>query len=181
VQAFEKAIAVQRANVAAAQASLARIEVLKGYRLVKAPFAGVITLRNVDRPAMTMLYSALYHSMLMPVDRTGDTITVALPDPSNVFILDELRLLTKCQLVPVISFETDIENAEIPRPARRLRLDTRQFPVGDLLHGGANLFGVQSWREVGGEGAGVVGLISGLVLGRRRNVDGLLRASGGPG
>jgi type IV pilus assembly protein PilB len=48
---------------------------------------------------------------IVPVDRTGDTITIALPDPSNVFILDELRLLTKCQIVPVISFETDIENA----------------------------------------------------------------------
>ncbi len=48
---------------------------------------------------------------IVPVDRTGDTLTVALPDPSNIFILDELRLLCKCQIVPVISFETDIENA----------------------------------------------------------------------
>ena len=48
---------------------------------------------------------------IVPVDRTGDTLTVALPDPNNIFILDELRLLTKCQIVPVISFETDIEEA----------------------------------------------------------------------
>ncbi len=48
---------------------------------------------------------------IVPVDRTGDTLTVALPDPSNIFILDELRLLTKSQIVPVISFETDIEKA----------------------------------------------------------------------
>ncbi len=48
---------------------------------------------------------------IVPVDRTGDTLTVALPDPGNIFILDELRLLTKSQIVPVISFETDIENA----------------------------------------------------------------------
>jgi len=48
---------------------------------------------------------------IVPVDRTGDTLTVALPDPNNIFILDELRLLTKCQIVPVISFETDIQEA----------------------------------------------------------------------
>ncbi|MFW6255532.1 MAG: type IV-A pilus assembly ATPase PilB, partial [Candidatus Sumerlaeota bacterium] len=45
---------------------------------------------------------------IVPVDKTGDTLTVALPDPNNIFILDELRLLTKCQIVPVISFENDI-------------------------------------------------------------------------
>ncbi len=48
---------------------------------------------------------------IVPVDRTGDTLTVALPDPNNIFILDELRLLTRCNIVPVISFETDIEQA----------------------------------------------------------------------
>ena len=50
-----------------------------------------------------------YH--IVPVDRTGDVLTVALSDPSNIYVLDELRLLTKCQIVPVISFETDIRDA----------------------------------------------------------------------
>ena len=48
LQSLEKAIAAQRANVAAAEANVARLENMKGYRTVKAPFAGVITLRNVD-------------------------------------------------------------------------------------------------------------------------------------
>ncbi len=48
LQALEKAIAVQRANVSAAEANVSRLEKMKGYRTVKAPFAGVITLRNVD-------------------------------------------------------------------------------------------------------------------------------------
>jgi RND family efflux transporter MFP subunit len=50
--ALEKAIAVQRSNVGAAEASLARLENLDSYRLVKAPFDGVITLRNVDAGAL---------------------------------------------------------------------------------------------------------------------------------
>ncbi|GAB4314776.1 MAG: type IV-A pilus assembly ATPase PilB [Candidatus Sumerlaeia bacterium] len=45
---------------------------------------------------------------IVPVDKSGDTLTIALSDPSNIYILDELRLLTKCQIIPVISFESDI-------------------------------------------------------------------------
>ena len=61
VQALEKAILAQRSNLAAAKANLARLQELQGYRLVKAPFDGVITLRNVDVGALvstgnTLLY-----------------------------------------------------------------------------------------------------------------------------
>jgi len=52
VQALEKAIAAQRSNVAAAQANLARLQDVQGYRIVKAPFDGVITVRNVDVGAL---------------------------------------------------------------------------------------------------------------------------------
>ncbi|MGI8908641.1 MAG: type IV-A pilus assembly ATPase PilB [Candidatus Sumerlaeaceae bacterium] len=48
---------------------------------------------------------------IIPVDKTGDTLTVALSDPSNIVLLDELRLVTKCKIVPVISFESDILEA----------------------------------------------------------------------
>ncbi len=43
---------MQRSNLAAAEANLARLDKLQGYRLVKAPFDGVITLRNVDAGAL---------------------------------------------------------------------------------------------------------------------------------
>ena len=48
VQALEKAILVQRSNIAAAEANVARLEKMQSYRLVRAPFDGVITLRNVE-------------------------------------------------------------------------------------------------------------------------------------
>jgi len=48
---------------------------------------------------------------IIPVDKTGDTLTVALADPSNIVLIDELRLLTKNKIVPVISFESDIQEA----------------------------------------------------------------------
>jgi RND family efflux transporter MFP subunit len=52
LQALEKAIAAQRSTISAAEASLARLEKLQGYLVVKAPFDGVITLRNVDTGAL---------------------------------------------------------------------------------------------------------------------------------
>ena len=48
VQALEKAVAAQRGNVAAAEANLAALDEVQSYRVVKAPFDGLVTLRNVD-------------------------------------------------------------------------------------------------------------------------------------
>jgi RND family efflux transporter MFP subunit len=48
VQALEKAVAAARSNTSAAEANVARLKELLGYHTVRAPFAGVITLRNVD-------------------------------------------------------------------------------------------------------------------------------------
>jgi RND family efflux transporter MFP subunit len=61
VQSLEKAIAVQRANIAAAEANLARLDQMQAYRVVKAPFAGVITLRNVDVGALVNSASTLLY------------------------------------------------------------------------------------------------------------------------
>ena len=59
VQSLEKAIAVQRANLAAAQSSVARLEKMLGYQVVRAPFDGVVTLRNVDAGALVTAGSTL--------------------------------------------------------------------------------------------------------------------------
>jgi len=61
VQSLEKAIAVQRANIAAAEANLARLDQMQAYRVVKAPFAGVVTLRNVDVGALVNSASTLLY------------------------------------------------------------------------------------------------------------------------
>jgi RND family efflux transporter MFP subunit len=69
VAALEKAVAAQRSNVAASKASLARLMEIQGYRIVKAPFDGVITVRNVDVGALvstgtTLLYRIAQTGML---------------------------------------------------------------------------------------------------------------------
>ena len=52
MQALEKAILAQRSNLVAAQANVARLKEISGYRSVKAPFDGVVTVRNVDAGAL---------------------------------------------------------------------------------------------------------------------------------
>ena len=61
VQALEKAILAQRSNLAAVKANRARLEEVQGYRIVKAPFDGVITVRNVDVGALVSTGSTLLY------------------------------------------------------------------------------------------------------------------------
>ena len=69
LDALEKAVAVARSNISAAEANLARLDEVQSYRVVKAPFDGVVTLRNVDVGALvnagnTMLYRIAQMSVL---------------------------------------------------------------------------------------------------------------------
>ena len=61
VRSLEKAINAQKNGLAAAQANLSRLERMQSYLVVKAPFDGIITQRNVDVGALvnegsTLLY-----------------------------------------------------------------------------------------------------------------------------
>jgi len=46
---------------------------------------------------------------IIPVDNTNGELTIALPDPSNIYLLDDLMKITKCTIRPVIAFESDIQ------------------------------------------------------------------------
>jgi RND family efflux transporter MFP subunit len=67
VQSLEKAVAAQRGNVAQAEANVAHINEVQGYRVVKAPFTGVITLRNVDTGALV----SAGNTLLFRIAQTG--------------------------------------------------------------------------------------------------------------
>jgi RND family efflux transporter MFP subunit len=67
LESLQDAIAVQKSNVAAAEASLARLERLQGYQTVKAPFDGVITVRNVDAGALV----SAGNTLLFRIAQTG--------------------------------------------------------------------------------------------------------------
>jgi RND family efflux transporter MFP subunit len=76
VQALQQASAAAGSGVAAAEANLARLNQMKTYQTVRAPFDGVITLRNVDTGALVNEGSTL----LFRIAQTGSLRTyVNLP------------------------------------------------------------------------------------------------------
>lgn len=76
VRALEKAIAAQHSDVNAAEANLARLDQLQSYRVVTAPFDGVITVREVDTGALVNAGSTL----LFRIAQTG-TLRIYLNVP----------------------------------------------------------------------------------------------------
>jgi len=48
---------------------------------------------------------------LIPLSRIGDTLTVAMSDPLNIFALDDLKALTGCSIDMVLSSEEEINHA----------------------------------------------------------------------
>ncbi|MFA6321025.1 MAG: GspE/PulE family protein [Candidatus Omnitrophota bacterium] len=48
---------------------------------------------------------------LIPVSKLGKVLTVAMSDPLNLFAIDDLKMLTKFQIDPVIATENDVRDA----------------------------------------------------------------------
>ncbi len=98
VRALDRAVAAARSNLTAAEANVGRYSELQGYLKVRAPFAGVITLRNVDVGALvntgnTLLFRIAQTNLLrtyvnvpqssasdLHVGQTAALSTAELPD-----------------------------------------------------------------------------------------------------
>ncbi len=48
---------------------------------------------------------------LIPIDRIGNALTLAMADPSNVQAIEEIELLTKCVIQTFVSTPSDITKA----------------------------------------------------------------------
>ncbi|MBU1122528.1 MAG: Flp pilus assembly complex ATPase component TadA [Candidatus Omnitrophica bacterium] len=48
---------------------------------------------------------------VLPIGKMGSTITIAMADPLDVLIIDDLRKITKCEVNPVIALLSEIEKA----------------------------------------------------------------------
>ena len=48
---------------------------------------------------------------IMPINRTGATVTVAMVDPSNVFAIDDVKFMTGYNVEPVVATEAGIKGA----------------------------------------------------------------------
>ena len=97
VESLQKAAAAAHNNVSAAEASLARLIELQGYEKVRAPFSGVITVRNIDVGALvtngsTLLYRIAQTDMLRTYINVpqSDADAVRVGQPAVLIIPDLL-------------------------------------------------------------------------------------------
>ena len=129
VQSLEKAVAAQRSNVAQAEANLAHIDEVQGYRLVKAPFAGVITLRNVDVGALV----STGNTLLFRIAQTGTLRTyVNVPQTNASSIRPGQTARLKVSNLPGREFAgTVTRTANALDPASRTLLVEIQVPNAD--------------------------------------------------
>ncbi len=49
--------------------------------------------------------------MIIPINRTGSTLTIAMVDPSNVFAIDDVKFMTGYNVEPVVASEGSIKSA----------------------------------------------------------------------
>src|SRR5215831_6748226 len=129
VQALEKAVAAQRSNIAAAKANVARLQEVESYRLVKAPFDGVITVRNVDVGALVSTGSTLLYRIAQ-IEKLRTFVNVPQASANSVLV-GQAAVLTVSNF-PGRSFRgTVTRTAKALDPATRTMLVEVDVPNGD--------------------------------------------------
>jgi len=92
VAALGKAVSAARNSASAFQANLARLKDLKGYLTVRAPFAGVITVRNIDVGALVNEGSTLLFRVAQS-DRLRTYLNVPQADSGSVRVGQQATLV----------------------------------------------------------------------------------------
>ncbi|MFA5335233.1 MAG: ATPase, T2SS/T4P/T4SS family [Candidatus Omnitrophota bacterium] len=67
---------------------------------------------KIDKEIISLVpekVSRLYH--VIPVSKIGSRMTVAMSDPLDIFALDDLKILTKYEIDPVLATDKDIKEA----------------------------------------------------------------------
>jgi RND family efflux transporter MFP subunit len=129
VKALEKAVQAQRSSLAAVKANLARLQEVQAYRVVKAPFDGVITQRNVDVGALV----GTGNTLLYRIAQTGTLRTyVNVPQASvNAVRVGQTAALTVSHLPGRTFRGTVARTANALDPASRTMLVEVDVPNPD--------------------------------------------------
>jgi RND family efflux transporter MFP subunit len=159
LEALAKAVAAAQSNVGAAEANLARLDEMQSYRVVKAPFDGLITLRNVDVGALVNAGSTL----LFRIAQTGTLRTyVDVPQAYEGSVrVGQSARLTVPNLPGRLFPGTITRTANSLDPSSRTMLVEVQVPNTD----GALLPGMYARVDLSGPRAGGTGSAPILVPG----------------
>jgi RND family efflux transporter MFP subunit len=129
VHALEKAVAAARSNVGASEANLSRLQEMQGYKKVIAPFAGVITLRNVDVGTLITEGSTLLFRIAQ-TDRLRTYVNVPQAEAGAVHV-GQPAFLTVADRPQRKFTGTVTRTANSLDPSTRTLLTEVQVPNGD--------------------------------------------------
>ena len=91
-----------------------------------------LTRRLVDRAIHGVLPPAfLRKHRIVPMFRVEDQLTVALDDPTNLVLVDEITRLTGCEVLPVVAPASDLETSL----QDLLEEDASAFEIDDIVEG----------------------------------------------
>jgi RND family efflux transporter MFP subunit len=85
VQALEKAVAAAKSNSAALEANVARLTEVESYQTVRSPFAGVITVRNIDTGVLVNEGTTLLFRVAQ-TDRLRTYLNVPQSDADSIHV-----------------------------------------------------------------------------------------------
>ena len=133
--ALDKAIAASKSAVASAEANLGRLREMQAYKLVKAPFEGVITVRNVDSGALISAGSTLLYRIAQ-IGTLRTYVNVPQADADSVKI-GQTAKLTVANMPGHVFLGHVARTSGALDPATRTLLVEVQVPntAGDLLPG----------------------------------------------
>ncbi len=67
---------------------------------------------EIDQIVIKLIPSEIAQKhQVIPINRTGNVLTVAMADPSNIFAIDDMKFMTGFKVEPVVASETSIKNA----------------------------------------------------------------------
>ncbi len=85
------------------------VNVLSGYLSI--PPVRVLNL-NISQEVLALVPERIARDyQVLPIGKIGSTVTLAMADPLNVLIVDDIKKITKCEINPVIAFLSEIKEA----------------------------------------------------------------------
>ena len=75
------------------------------------PLIDLSTVRPEKEAVRLVPMSLAERHGIIPIRKKGNRLMVAMVDPTNFFAIDDLRMVTQCEIEPALAVEADIQKA----------------------------------------------------------------------
>jgi len=103
--------AVEKILIEKKYATLQEIELVKESIELGIPCISLIDSQEDKSATSKMISSFAFKNRIIPVSLEDDVLTVAMSDPLDIMLIDEIRLVTECEIRPLLADKDDIEDA----------------------------------------------------------------------